>query len=288
MKSFPRLPLLAFSMLLAASSPPVSAQSVAVSYSPPARSIPLGSTFVDWNALSFRPSPVGLYCAIFDEPTPTLEKFEVHVTTLRPGMASHSPHHHPWEEMLLIKSGQVEVSINGRKQGAGPGALVFLASNDAHNLTNTGSTPATYYVVNFYTGSVHTVRDQPAAEWAPPQMLSSRVVDCDHLPAALTRIGHHTEVLDSPTVTFLRLESHITSLNPGESTTPRNRDPGDELFVVKSGMVEATLNGIAHRAGVGSLFYVAPNDERTMRNIGEGPCSYQVIKVVSEKTPQKT
>ena len=91
-------------------------------------------------------------------------------------------------------------------------------------------------------------------------------------------VGHHTEVLDSPTVTFLRLESHITRLNPGESTTPRNRDPGDELFVVKSGLVEATLNGIAHRAGAGFLFYVAPNDERTMRNVGQGPCSYQVIR----------
>jgi len=77
--------------------------SVAVGYTPPARSAPLGSTFVDWGTLSFRPSPVGLYCSIFDDRTAGLEKLEVHVTTLRPGMASHSPHHHAWEELLLIK-----------------------------------------------------------------------------------------------------------------------------------------------------------------------------------------
>jgi quercetin dioxygenase-like cupin family protein len=264
------------------------AQPVEVKYSPPARSAPIASTFVDWDKLSFRQGPVGLFCPIFDEPTPVLEKMEVHVTMLRPGMASHTPHHHPWEEILLIKEGQVEVSINGRKEGAGPGALVFFAANDAHNLTNVGSTLATYYVINFCTAAVHTVRDQPAAEWAPAGMLSSRVVDCDRLPQAPTKTGFHNTAFDSPTVTFLRLESHVTILNPGESTAPRNRDPGDEIFVVKSGDVEATLNGNAHVAKAGSLFYVAPNDERTMRNPGTESCSYQVIKVVSDKTPAKT
>ncbi len=263
------------------------AQPVSVTYSPPARSTPLGSTFVDWAALAFKPTPVGTYCAVFDAPTPALEKLEVHVTTLRPGFASHPPHHHPWEELLLIKEGRVSVSINGKAQGAGPGALIFLASHDVHNLTNTGDTPATYYVINYCTGALHTVPNRPAAEWAPPGLLSSRVVDCEHLSGAPTRNGFHRAVLDSPTLTFLRLESHITTLNPGESTTPRSRDPGDELFIVKSGTVEATLNTATHRVEAGSFFYVAPNDERTMRNIGRDPCSYQVIKVVSEMTPME-
>jgi len=256
-------------------------------YSPPARSIPLGSSFVDWDALAFRPSPVGLYCAIFDDPTPTLEKLEVHVTRLRPGMASHTPHHHPWEEMLLIKEGQVEVSINGKKVGAGPGALIFLASNDAHNLTNVGGSLATYYVINFCTEAVHTVRDQPAAEWAPPGMLASSVVDCDQLPETPMKIGFHRSVVDSPTLTFPRFESHITTLMPGNGTAPRNRVPDDELFVVKSGTVEVTLNGATRRLGAGSLFYVAPNDERTMVNVGRDPCSYQVIRIQSKGTPVK-
>jgi quercetin dioxygenase-like cupin family protein len=39
-------------------------------------------------------------------------------------------HRHPWEEILLVKDGDFEVSVNGRKQHAGPGAMVFLASNE--------------------------------------------------------------------------------------------------------------------------------------------------------------
>jgi quercetin dioxygenase-like cupin family protein len=261
------------------------AQSTSPAYTPPARSTPLGSTVVDWNSLRFKASPVGLYCGVFDEPTPSFEKLEVHITTLNPGMASHSPHHHPWEEMLLIKEGQVEMSLNGMKERAGPGALIFIASHDVHNVTNVGDKPATYFVINFCTGAVHTVRDQPASEWAPPGMLHSSVIDCDSIPTPPK--GSHREVLDSPTLTFQRLESHLSMLSPGAQTTPRNRDPGDELFIVKSGELEVTLNGISSRIGPGSFYYVAPNDERTMKNIGTGPCSYQVIKVMSDRSPQK-
>jgi quercetin dioxygenase-like cupin family protein len=284
MKHLTRILLLA-SLTLNAEADTVTSTPNSAIYSPPTNLVPLGSTFVDWNSLRFQATPVGLYCAVFNEPTPALEKIEVHVTTLFPGMASHSPHHHPWEEMLLVREGQIEVSINGRKETAGPGFLVFLASHDVHNATNTGDKPATYYVINFCTDVVHTTRDQAAAEWAPPAMLTSRVVDCDSIPFPAN--GGHREVFDSPTVTFLRLESHISTLSPGKSTTPRSRDPGDELFFVKSGLLEATLNGVACRLGPGSFYYVAPNDERTMRNIGTEPCSYQVIKVVSDKTPQK-
>jgi quercetin dioxygenase-like cupin family protein len=285
MKRSPFRPFLAALSLCCAASVSFGAASVEATYSPPAISVPLGSTFVEWDSLRFHATPVGLYCAVFDQPTPALEKIEVHVTTLFPGMASHSPHHHPWEEMLLIKEGRVEMSINGKKQEAGPGALVFIASHDVHNVTNVGAKPATYYVINFVTAAVHSVRDQPAAEWASPAMLCSRVVDCDSIPPPAG--GGHREVFDSPTVTFLRLESHISTLEPGKNTTPRNHDNGDELFIVKSGLLEATLNGVACRLGAGSFYYVAPNEERTMRNIGTDPCTYQVIKVVSDRSPRK-
>lgn len=263
------------------------AEPVALPYAPPVRAKPIGSTFVDWESLSFRPSPVGLYCPILDDPTPALEKLEIHVTRLRPGMSSHSPHRHPWEEILLLKEGRLDVSINGTLQRAGPGSLIFLASNDAHNVTNVGESLATYYVVNFVTGRVRTVGDRPASEWAPPADLRSCVIDCDHLPASKTEIGYHANVLDSPTLTFMRFDSHLTTLGPGKSTAPRNRDPGDELFVVKSGTLEVTLNAVTRVLGAGSFYYVAPNDERTMKNTGSVPCTYQVFRITSEKTPKK-
>jgi (S)-ureidoglycine aminohydrolase len=201
-------------------------------------------------------------------------------------MFSHAVHHHPWEEMLLIKEGNVSVSINGQKHPAGPGYLIFYASHDPHNLQNVGDKPATYYVINFCTDLVQTTPDKPASEQAVPGMLGSSVIDCTSLPATKTPTGSTINVLNSPTLTFVDLSSHITTLNVGQSTRPDIIDSGDELFILKTGLLEARVNGVTARLKEGSFFYCAPNDKRTFKNIGTTPAAYQVIKVVSDKTPK--
>src|ERR1700735_1648637 len=133
------------------------AQSVDVNtYAPPKESAVLATTFVDWDSLVPSPTPKGELRHVFDNPTVAMDKLEVHITTLNPGMESHPVHRHPWEEILLVKDGDFEVSVNGRKQHAGPGAMVFLASNDPHNARNVGDKPATYYVINFVTYLPHS------------------------------------------------------------------------------------------------------------------------------------
>jgi quercetin dioxygenase-like cupin family protein len=265
----------------AGSTPPVE-----LHYSPPSHMTILGTTFVDWDSLVPRYTPVGLSRAVFDNPTPTLEKFELHITTLRPGMLSHAVHHHPWEEIIIIKEGEVEANINGHTQRAGPGALVFYASHDPHNMKNIGTTDATYYVINFYTDLVHTVPDKPAIEQAVAGTMGSSVIDCNRLPSTPNATGSRVAVCDSPTLTFLNLSSHITTLNVGQSTRTDMVDAGDELFIVRSGELEARVNDVTCRLKEGSLFYIAPNDKRTFKNIGPAPASYLVIKVTSAKTPK--
>jgi quercetin dioxygenase-like cupin family protein len=255
-------------------------------YKPPTNPTPLLTTFVDWDALAVKPSAVGETRAVFDNPTATLEKFEMHITTLKPGMASHPVHQHAWEEILLVKEGDLEVSLNGKKQHAGPGNLIFYASHDPHNATNVGDKPATYYVINFVTDLIHTLPDKPAIEQAVPDMLPSGIFDCDHAPATPSATGSRAVVVNSPTLTFQQFSTHISTLNVGQATKPDVTDPGDELFIVRSGLLEASINGITCRLTAGSFFYCAPNDKRTFRNIGPTPAAYQVIKIVSAKSPK--
>jgi quercetin dioxygenase-like cupin family protein len=259
---------------------------IVVKYAPPSQTTVLGTTFVDWDALAVHTTANGEQRPVFDNPTPTLEKFEVHISTLNPGKMSHPVHQHPWEEILLIKDGEMDASINGVIHHAGPGALIFFASHDPHNAQNNGDKPVTYYVINFVTDLVHTVADKPASEQAVAGMLPSSVIDSNSAPAVATGTGTRASVVDSPTLTFARLESHITTLNVGASTAADIVDPGDELFIVKSGAIEARVNGVSARINAGSFFYCAPNDKRTFRNIGATPAVYQVIKVMSDKSPK--
>jgi quercetin dioxygenase-like cupin family protein len=273
--------LLAPVLVAAAQSPVVSNP-----YQPPKETTVLGTTFVDWDSLVARDTAAGQVRQVFDNPTVGLDKFEVHITTLNPGKESHPVHRHPWEEMLLVKEGDFEVSINGKKQHAGPGALVFFASNDPHNAKNVGTTPATYYVINFVSDLAHGTSDKSAAEQAVPGKLASTVIDCNSLATTSTKTGSRVVVVNSPTLTFLALESHISTLNPGQQTDPDIVDHNDEFVVVKSGEIEMKVNGVASRMNQGSFIYWAPNDKRSIRNIGPTPASYQVFRVTTDKSPK--
>jgi quercetin dioxygenase-like cupin family protein len=75
------------------------------------------------------------------------------VTTLKPGEVPHAPHHHPDEELVIVKEGLIEVTINGVTQRAGPGSIFFYASNDEHGMKNVGPNAATYHVVRIVTAA---------------------------------------------------------------------------------------------------------------------------------------
>jgi uncharacterized cupin superfamily protein len=97
------------------------------------------------------PTPNGMRRSLFDGPTATLDKLHCHITTLNPGQTSGEPRLHLQEEVLIVKEGLVEASIDGKTQTAGPGSVFFFASKATTRLRNAGDTPATYIVVYYYT-----------------------------------------------------------------------------------------------------------------------------------------
>jgi XRE family transcriptional regulator, regulator of sulfur utilization len=276
------LSVLLFAATAASAQPPV----VLNNYAPPKDPTVLPTTFVDFDSLTPRTNPNGVSRPVFDNPTSTLDKLEVHVTTLNPGMSSHPIHRHSWEEILLLREGELDVSINGHTLHAGPGAFIFFAANDPHNVTNTGSRPATYYVVNFVTDLSHSTDAKSAAQQAVPGKLASSVTDCNAQPSTPTPTGSRIVCVNSPTLTFLALESHITTLNAGQSTAKDILDSNDEFVLIKSGQLEVNVNGVASRMNAGSMLYWAPNVKRTLSNLGSTPASYQVIRVTTAKSPK--
>ncbi len=109
----------------------------------------LHSAVFDWNSFKEDRTPVGSVRTIYRGPTATLDELEMHITTLNPGATSHAPHKHPNEELVIIKEGTVETLSNGEWKKAGPGSIIFNASNELHGLRNIGPGPATYHVINW-------------------------------------------------------------------------------------------------------------------------------------------
>jgi len=117
---------------------------------PPAKPAMKSSVF-DWTSLAVQPTPNGERRILFNAPTATLNGLSGHITTLRAGLAAHPAHRHPDEEMIVVKEGTIEVTINGTSQRAGAGSVFFFASNDLHGMKNVGDTAASYYVFRFVT-----------------------------------------------------------------------------------------------------------------------------------------
>ena len=245
----------------------------------------MASTFYDWGALPVTRTENGLRRATEDGSTSTLNRFSIHATTLNPGASSHPhPQGHANEEAILVKEGTLRVILNGVEHPAPVGSLIFLASHVLHNLTNIGDTPATYYVVDFFTDATAAVPDQPADVWESSDKLHSTVFDCEGLPATPTKTGSRRNVVSSPTATLLQFESHVTTLDPGRETGVLN-GLADEVIIIRSGLVEATIEGVSAELRAGSFYFQASQTAHNLRNIGTTPASYQVLKFVTDRTP---
>ena len=109
----------------------------------------LGSSVFEWNSIEAKPTKTGSRRDFFQAPTATLDDLECHVTTLNPGEIPHQPHKHPDEELVIVKEGTLEVQTTGSTKTAGPGSVIFQASNQMHGMRNVGKTQATYFVIRW-------------------------------------------------------------------------------------------------------------------------------------------
>ena len=112
---------------------------------------PLGSSaFPADSARSRKTTEESSQRSIVDTVTATLSKLEMHETTVPAGGASHPPHRHVHEEMIVVRSGTIETLLGTKKHSIGPGGVAFFASNQLHGLRNPGTVPATYLVITIY------------------------------------------------------------------------------------------------------------------------------------------
>ena len=121
----------------------------------------LPSSVFDWAKLTVTPSKVGEGRRVLNGSTVTLKNLESHITTINAGEAPHAAHRHPDEEVILVREGTLEVSINGKAEQAGAGSIFFYASNDLHGMRNVGTTRASYHVIRMVTAA--TPKAAPAA-----------------------------------------------------------------------------------------------------------------------------
>jgi mannose-6-phosphate isomerase-like protein (cupin superfamily) len=86
-------------------------------------------------------------------------------------------------------------------------------------------------------------------------------------------------VLKGKLATGEALEVHETTLQPGGAPHPPHHHMHSEMWLIREGTVELTVNGKSSRLGSGSVGFVYSNDEHGIKNVGTSPATYFVVAI---------
>lgn len=226
----------------------------------------------DWNRLEVKKTKSGERRQIFEGHTNELTYFEVHVTTLNPGKAPHGSHvHSDMEELIIVKEGLIEQTINGEKNKLGPGSVILALPGDDHGIWNTGDTKASYYIIRWRTG------DHPNLSRSK-ESGGSKFYDWEDIEFKTTEKGGRRQFMRRPTALLEELEMHVTTLNPGITSHGEHVHDSEEIILITKGEVEESINGTKHRVGAGSLILLMDDVPHGIQNVGEGQCEYFAFK----------
>ena len=112
-----------------------------------------------------------------------------------------------------------------------------------------------------------------------PTALPSSMYPLDKLPMQTSNGAQFRAVLKGKLATGESLEVHETTLPVGGAPHPPHYHVHSEMWLIREGTVEITVNGTSHRLGPGSVGFVHSNDEHGISNVGSTPATYFVVAI---------
>ena len=166
--------------------------------------------------------------------------FEIHTSTLEPGKASHPPHvHDDQEELMIVKEGQVKITIAGKSKILGPGSIAFAMPGDEHGIENAGNTQATYYILK-YKGKLPNIERGKQAG-------GSFMLDWNELTTKNTGKGYRRDFFNRATSQLKQFEMHTTALNADSVSHAPHTHVQEEIILILRGNVEMYIDGKLQR-----------------------------------------
>jgi quercetin dioxygenase-like cupin family protein len=109
--------------------------------------------------------------------------------------------------------------------------------------------------------------------------LPSAMYPLDKLPVHISTTAATRAVLKGRLATGESVEVHETTLPPGAAPHPPHRHPHSEMWLIREGTVDITVNDATTRLGPGSVGFVRSNDEHGIKNVGLTPAIYFVVAI---------
>ena len=221
-----------------------------------------------WNKLEPVKEDTRVRRQILEGKTFALSYFEIHTSTLEPGNAPHPPHvHADQEELMIVKEGQVKITIAGQSKILGPGSIAFAMPGDEHGIENAGKTQPTYFILK-YKGKLPMNLERAKLTGG------SFMFDWNDLKTNNTGKGYRRDFFNRGTSQLNQFEMHTTALNADSVSHAPHTHVQEEVILILRGNVEMYIDGKLYKGAAGDLYFLSANVPHALKNIGKEQCEY--------------
>ena len=109
--------------------------------------------------------------------------------------------------------------------------------------------------------------------------LPSATFPFENMPMQNSDHAQFRQILKGKLATGEHIEAHETTLPPNAAPHPPHHHLHSEMWLIREGTVELTINGASRRLGAGGLGFVHSNEEHGIKNVGTGPATYFVVAI---------
>ena len=111
------------------------------------------------------------------------------------------------------------------------------------------------------------------------KVLPSEMFPFEKMIARKGAVAEIRSVMKGKLATSESIEVHQTTLAPGGMPHPPHRHIHSEMWLIREGTVELTVEGKSTQMGPGSVGFVHSNDEHGIKNVGNAPATYFVVAI---------
>ena len=221
-----------------------------------------------WNKLEPIKEDTRVRRQVLEGKTFALEYFEIHASTLEPGKAPHPPHTHAdQEELMIVKEGQVKITIAGQSKILGPGSIAFAMPGDEHGIENAGNKIATYYILKY--------KGKPPMDIERAKKAGgSFMLDWNDLKTNNTGKGYRRDFFNKATSQLTQFEMHTTALNKDSVSHAPHTHVQEEIILIIRGNVTMHIDGKLFPASAGDIVFLSSGIPHALLNTGKEQCEY--------------
>ena len=205
---------------------------------------------------------------VMEGSTTSLSRFEVHSTTIKPGMVSHTRHAPAdMEELIIVKDGKLKVTIKGTTKILGRGSVAFFMPGEEHSVENADTAPATFYVLEYRS-------KLPADLDRAKKNGGSFMLDWNEVTFNKNEKGGRKNFFNRPTSQLEKFEMHTTALNPGLESHAPHTHKQEEIILILRGNVKMHIAGQLYPAEPGDVVFLSSGVSHALLNTGTEQAEY--------------